>query len=54
MRIGLFILRPHAVVENPMICHVSGVKWHFHMQTVFNLLLDVKISYGHAAQTFIY
>ena len=34
MRIGLFISRPHAVVEDCTICHLSGIKWHFHMQAV--------------------
>ena len=52
MRIGIFILHPHAVVENCTICHVSGIKWCFCMH--INLLLDVNISYGHAMQAFIY
>ena len=52
MRIGIFILHPHAVVENCTICHVSGIKGCFCMQAV--LLLDFKFSYGHAMQAFIY
>ena len=51
---SLFILRPHAVVENCVICYVSEIKWRFRMQAVFNLLLDVNISYRHAEQAFIY
>ena len=54
MCIELFILRPHAVAENRTICHMSEIKWRFRMQAVFNLLLEINISYGHAEQTFIY
>ena len=54
MRIGLFISCPHTVVENSAFCHVSGIKMMFPYASCFNLLLDVRISYGHAVQTFIF
>ena len=37
MRIGLYILQPYAVDKKCTFCHVSEIKWRFHMHELFSI-----------------